>query len=146
MIFHYLCVMNRILSVLLFAATLLLSAPAALAQEPQQPNIDEIIAKQLDNLTRTFKLDEVQVFYVDSILQYNFRALNDEFEETRKGGASNAETFQSISDKWMDATDQAFERVFTEEQWKKYLKSTYGKEKMRRDKRMSERNPSASEK
>jgi hypothetical protein len=138
--------MNRFLPLLLFAATLLLSTPAALAQEPQQPNIDEIIAKQLDNLTRTFKLDEVQEFYVDSILQYNFRALNDEFEETRKGGASNAETFQAISDKWMDATDQAFERVFTEEQWKKYLKSSYGKEKMRRDKRMSERNPSASQK
>ena len=138
--------MNRILPTFLFAAALLLAAPAALAQEPQQPNVDEIIAKQLDNLTRTFKLDEVQVFYVDSILQYNFRALNDEFDETRKGGASNAETYQAISDKWMDATDQAFERVFTEEQWKKYLKSTYGKEKMRRDKRMSERNPSASEK
>lgn len=138
--------MNRILPIFLFAAALLLAAPAALAQEPQQPNVDEIIAKQLENLTRTFKLDEVQVFYVDSILQYNFRALNDEFEETRKGGASNAETYQAISDKWMDATDQAFERVFTEEQWKKYMKSTYGKEKTHRDKRMSERNPSASEK
>ena len=138
--------MNRILPIFLFAAALLLAAPAALAQEPQQPNVDEIIAKQLENLTRTFKLDEVQVSYVDSILQYNFRALNDEFEETRKGGASNAETYQAISDKWMDATDQAFERVFTEEQWKKYMKSTYGKEKTRRDKRMSERNPSASEK
>ena len=135
--------MNRILPIFLFAAALLLAAPAALAQEPQQPNVDEIIAKQLENLTRTFKLDEVQV---DSILQYNFRALNDEFDETRKGGASNAETYQAISDKWMDATDQAFERVFTEEQWKKYMKSTYGKEKTRRDKRMSERNPSASEK
>ncbi|MBR3291779.1 MAG: hypothetical protein IKI66_06325 [Bacteroidales bacterium] len=138
--------MNRILPIFLFAAALLLAAPAALAQEPQQPNVDEIIAKQLENLTRTFKLDEVQVFYVDSILQYNFRALNDEFDETRKGGASNAETYQAISDKWMDATDQAFELVFTEEQWKKYMKSTYGKEKTRRDKRMSERNPSASEK
>ena len=138
--------MNRILPIFLFAAALLLAAPAALAQEPQQPNVDEIIAKQLENLTRTFKLDEVQVFYVDSILQYNFRALNDEVEETRKGGASNAETYQAISDKWMDATDQAFELVFTEEQWKKYMKSTYGKEKTRRDKRMSERNPSASEK
>lgn len=138
--------MNRILPIFLFAAALLLAAPAVLAQEPQQPNVDEIIAKQLENLTRTFKLDEVQVFYVDSILQYNFRALNDEFDETRKGGASNAETYQAISDKWMDATDQAFERVFTEEQWKKYMKSTYGKEKTRRDKRMSERNPSASEK
>ena len=138
--------MNRIFQTLLLAATLLLCDPAAQAQEPQQPNMDEIIAKQVDNLTRSFKLDEVQVFFVDSILQYNYNAMNDAFEEAKKTGASNADTYQTISDQWMDATDQAFERLFTEEQWKKYMKSAYGKEKQRRDKRMSERNPSASEK
>jgi hypothetical protein len=138
--------MNRLFLLLLFAASLLLSAPAALAQEPQEPDLDKIIATQLDNLTRTFKLDDVQVFFVDSILQYNFRAMNDEFEQTRRTGASNNETFQIISDKWMAATDEAFERFFTEEQWKKYMKSSYGKEKIRRDKRMSDRIPASSQK
>ncbi len=136
--------MNRLFPLLLLAATLLLSAPAALAQEPQEPNIDEIVARQLENLTRTFKLDEVQEFFIDSILQYNYRAMNDAFMETKKTGASNAETYQAISDDWMQRTDEAFERIFTEDQWKKYLKSTYGKEKQRREKRMSERKPSAS--
>lgn len=136
--------MNRLFLLLLFAASLLLSTPAALAQEPQEPDLDKIIATQLDNLTRTFKLDDVQVFFVDSILQYNFRAMNDEFEQTRRTGASNNETFQIISDKWMAATDEAFERFFTEEQWKKYMKSSYGKEKIRRDKRMSDRIPASS--
>lgn len=138
--------MNRLFILLLFAASLLLSTPAALAQEPQEPDLDKIIATQLDNLTRTFKLDDVQVFFVDSILQYNFRAMNDEFEQTRRTGASNNETFQIISDKWMAATDEAFERFFTEEQWKKYMKSSYGKEKIRRDKRMSDRIPASSQK
>lgn len=138
--------MNRLFILLLFAASLLLSSPAALAQEPQEPDLDKIIATQLDNLTRTFKLDDVQVFFVDSILQYNFRAMNDEFEQTRRTGASNNETFQIISDKWMAATDEAFERFFTEEQWKKYMKSSYGKEKIRRDKRMSDRIPASSQK
>lgn len=138
--------MNRLFLLLLFAASLLLSSPAALAQEPQEPDLDKIIATQLDNLTRTFKLDDVQVFFVDSILQYNFRAMNDEFEQTRRTGASNNETFQIISDKWMAATDEAFERFFTEDQWKKYMKSSYGKEKIRRDKRMSDRIPASSQK
>lgn len=138
--------MNRLFILLLFAASLLLSSPAALAQEPQEPDLDKIIATQLDNLTRTFKLDDVQVFFVDSILQYNFRAMNDEFEQTRRTGASNNETFQIISDKWMAATDEAFERFFTEDQWKKYMKSSYGKEKIRRDKRMSDRIPASSQK
>jgi len=120
---------------------LLLSGTAfpGFAQEPQEPDINQIIATQLDNLTRTFKLDEIQVFFVDSVLQFNFPAMMDEIAKTRKTGASNSETYQAVSDKWMDATDAAFEKIFTEDQWKRYLKSSYGKEKKRRDKRISER-------
>ena len=138
--------MNRLFQILLLAAALLLRVPAAQAQEPQQPDIDQIIANQVNNLTRTFKLDEVQEFFIDSILQHNYRAMNEAFEEARKTGASNADTYQAISDQWMQATDEAFQRFFTEEQWNKYMKSTYGKEKQRREKRMRERNPASSEK
>ena len=130
--------MNRFFLILLTAAFLLIPS-LALAQEPQEPDIDKIIENQLDNLTRSFHLDDVQVFYVDSILQYNYPAMMAEYADTRKTGASNSETYQVISDKWMDATDRALEKVFTEEQWKKYLKSAYGKEKKRRDKRIAER-------
>ena len=131
--------MNRFLATILAATLLFAAAPAAWAQNPQEPDMDKIINTQLENLTRTFKLDEVQVFFVDSVLQYNFPAMQEEFEQTRKTGASNQETFQIISDKWMDATDNAFQKIFTEEQWQRYLKSSYGKEKKRRDKRMEER-------
>ena len=130
--------MNRFFLTILTAAFLLIPS-LALAQDPQEPDIDKIIENQLDNLTRSFHLDDVQVFYVDSILQYNYPAMMAEYADTRKTGASNSETYQVISDKWMDATDRALEKVFTEEQWKKYLKSAYGKEKKRRDKRIAER-------
>ena len=132
--------MNRFFLTILTAAFLLIPS-LALAQDPQEPDIDKIIENQLDNLTRSFHLDDVQVFYVDSILQYNYPAMMAEYADTRKTGASNSETYQVISDKWMDATDRALEKVFTEEQWKKYLKSAYGKEKKRREKRMQERVP-----
>jgi hypothetical protein len=138
--------MNRMFLTLLCAVAFLAAAPVLSAQEPQEPDIDKIIATQLDNLTKTFKLDEVQVFFVDSILQYNFHAMNDEFDQTRRTGASNSETYQIISDKWMAATDDAFERFFTPEQWARYMKSSYGKEKQRRDKRMSARIPASSQK
>ena len=130
--------MNRFFLTLLTAAFLLIPS-LALAQDPQEPDIDKIIENQLDNLTRSFHLDDVQVFYVDSILQYNYPAMMAEYADTRKTGASNSETYQVISDKWMDATDRALEKVFTDEQCKKYLKSAYGKEKKRRDKRIAER-------
>ena len=138
--------MKRLIPFLFAVALLFTAAPCALAQEQQEPDIDQVIQNQLDNLTKMFKLDEVQVFFVDSVLQYNFHALTDEFAETRKTGASNSDTYQAISDKWMAATDDAFERIFTPEQWAKYMKSSYGKEKKRRDKRISDRIPASSEK
>ena len=134
--------MKKAFSLFFLAGLLLLAgAPRAFAQEPQEPDIDKIVSNQIENLTKTFKLDEIQIFYVDSILNHNYPAMMDEVNQARKTGASNTETFQIISDKWMAATDEAFEKVFTEQQWQKYLKSTYGKEKKRRDKRISERMP-----
>jgi hypothetical protein len=131
--------MKRILFLSLLSATLLAAAPRLQAQEPQQPDANQIINNQLENLSKSFKLDDVQIFFVDSILQHNYPAMMDEFERTKKTGASNGETYQIISDKWMAATDEALQKVFTEDQWTKYLKSAYGKEKKRRDKRIRER-------
>lgn len=129
---------TRLLPVLL-ASMLFAPLPRAAAQDVQEPDVNQIINQQVENLTRSFKLDEVQVFFVDSILQYNYPAMMDEFSRTKKTGASNDETYLAISDKWMARTDDAFRKVFREDQWTKYLKSTYGKEKKRRDKRIQER-------
>ena len=132
----------KTLQKLAFAAMVaLVSVQTVPAQEPQQPDINEIINKLLESLTNSYKLDDVQIFYVDSILQYNYPAMMDEIEATRKTGASNSETFQAVSDKWMAATDDALEKVFTEDQWRKYMKSSFGKEKKRRDKRIADRGP-----
>lgn len=131
--------MKRLFLAILPAVLLLLSAPAATAQNPEEPDIEKILTAQLDNLTKMFKLDDVQLFFVDSVLQYNYPAMMDEIQQVRRTGASNADTYQGVSDKWMDATDRAFEKIFTKEQWAKYLKSSYGKEKKRRDKRIVER-------
>ena len=131
--------MKRIIAIALSAALFLAAAPAALAQEQQEPDMETVINNQIDNLTRTFSLDEVQVFFLDSILTHNFNAMMVEMQEARKVGASNADTYQGVSDKWMDATDIALEKIMTKEQWAKYMKSSYGKEKKRRDKRIAER-------
>ena len=131
--------MKRIIPALVSAAVLLLASQNLSAQEPTEPNLDEIINSQVENLAKLYKLDDVQMFYIDSILQYNMRAMMDEIEKARQTGASNASTYEVISDKWLSASDRAFERVFTEDQWKRYMKSSFGKEKKKRDKRISER-------
>lgn len=131
--------MERALATIL-AAFLFIAVPQALAQDPQQqPDIDEIINSQVENLEKLYHLDEVQVFFVDSVLQNNMKAMMEEIEQVRRTGASNATTFEAVSDKWLSATDEAFERIFTEDQWKKYMKSSFGKEKKKRDKRIAER-------
>ena len=99
----------------LTGALLLFDVSGAFAQEPQEPDIDKIVSNQIENLTKSFKLDDIQVFFVDSILQYNYPAMMEELNKTKRTGASNDETFQAISDKWMAATDEALEKVFTEE-------------------------------
>ncbi|MBO4536628.1 MAG: hypothetical protein J5702_05420 [Bacteroidales bacterium] len=131
--------MKKVFLLFIAAALFSAAAPRALAQEPQEPNLDEIINKQIENLTRMFDLDDIQVFFLDSILQFNYNSLQEEVKQTRKTGASNTETYQIISDKWMARTDEALEKLFTAEQWAKYQKSTYGKEKKRRDKRIADR-------
>ena len=128
----------RIAAISVLALTL--SVFQAFAQDPnQQPNLDEIINNQVENLAKIYKLDDVQIFFVDSVLQYNMKAMMDEIEQVRHSGASSASTFEVVSDKWLSATDQAFERIFTADQWKKYMKSSFGKEKAKRDKRIKER-------
>lgn len=51
--------MKRLFFLLILTVLLPATAPRALAQEPQEPNLDEIINGQIENLTRLFKLDEV---------------------------------------------------------------------------------------
>jgi len=109
------------------------------AQEPDEAETEKMISQEIEALEKLFELDEIQLFYVDSILQHNVTALMDEINELRKGGAEYQESYIMVTDKWLDLTDKAFQTVFTEEQWKKYMKSNFGREKIKRDKRIAKR-------
>lgn len=125
---------------LIFAAAALMTFPtAASAQNIEESEIKELVTKQISNLTNQFQLDEIQEFFVDSILWNNIPAMIEEYEAVKKTGATIQESYQVVADKWSDATDKALEKVFTKEQWSKYLKSSFGKEKEKRDKRIAKR-------
>ena len=124
-----------------FVAFLLILASfsAAYAQQQEEPDIDKIINDYIENLCKQYDLDEVQIFLIDSTLQTNYPGMLEDFHELKAGGASSTELFQAASDKWMDKTDKSFEKIFTPAQWKKYMKSSAGKEMRQREKRMAER-------
>lgn len=121
------------------AAFILLLSLTAVGQEQEAPSAEKFAADHLEFLVRNIGIDEIQAFFADSVYQHNFKGLIDEAEALKKSGMSVTNVYEAVSDKWMDRTDKALEQILTPEQWKKYLKTTFGKEKAKRDKRMAKR-------
>ncbi|MBP9992033.1 MAG: hypothetical protein KBS73_01145 [Bacteroidales bacterium] len=118
---------------------LMMTALPALGQEQEKPSPEKFAADHIEFLVRNLEIDEIQVFYADSIYQHNFFELIEEMESLKKKGMSANSVYEEVSDKWLDATDRALEKILTPEQWKKYLRTSFGKEKAKRDKRMAKR-------
>ena len=109
---------------------------AALAQQPQEePDIYDIVEKETERLQGLLDLEDWQDFYVDSTLMHNFPQMQQEMEKLQKARVGNTSIYISIQDKWMEATDRSYEKFFTPQQWKKYLKSGAERAQKQRDKR-----------
>ena len=114
--------MNFKLAFVLFA--LLLFSPCfGQNQQPEKP-IHEIASEQADLIRRDLNLNDVQVFYLDSILLSNFEGVTKEIEELRAAGRQNDKTYEEIRKKWQEKTLNAVERVFDKKQFEKYMKVT----------------------
>ena len=120
----------------IFVAVLALAASAGLyAQEQKEPDFYELAEKETERLQRVVKLEEWQVFYVDSILVHDYMAMNDDLQRLQADKISNSSIYQSVQDKWFDRIDAAFRKFFTDEQWALYLKQGAAKAQKARAKR-----------
>lgn len=99
------------------------------------PSTEEIAEKESDKLGELLKLEDWQIFYVDSTLRHNLIKLKEEIAELQKSHVSNNSLYSSIQDKWMERTDSTFKAIFSKIQWKKYLKTEAGKAYKSREKR-----------
>ena len=95
----------------------------------------EYIDTQVKKLVDQLDLEYWQEFYVDSTLTHDLVAMEEELTELQKTKVGNADIYQSVQDKWMQRIDDSYHRFFTEEQWKKYWKSTGQRNQKARDKR-----------
>lgn len=112
----------------------------AFAQEQEKPkDIPTIAAESADYLMEVLKLEDYQVFQVDSTFQYNYSMMSKELDDLKKSGAMSTERYQMVSDKWMNANDTTFKMIFTDQQWSRYLKCKFAHDKKARDKRMKAR-------
>ncbi len=105
------------------------------SQEEQEKKLSEYIQKEVDRLEMTLKLEDWQVFYVDSILNHDYRAMHEEMNNLSSAKVSNYDIYTKASDKWAENIYNAFRKVLNDNQWEKYLKSGAARDKKAREKR-----------
>lgn len=101
----------------------------------QEKQLLEYIDKEVQRLSSTLSLKYWQEFYVDSTLNHNLHAMQEELEGLQATKVSNPDFYVAVQDKWMQAIYDAYQRFLDEDQWKKYLKSGAAREQKARDKR-----------
>ena len=136
--------MKRFLLLLALSAVFCGTAPKAAAQDQKTPEqrekeFYEAIEQQVEKLETQLNLESWQVFYVDSILTHDYKAMQDELTDLRNKKVSNTDMYYEIQDKWQEKMYVAFEKVFDENQWAKYLKSGAARDKKNRDKRLAKK-------
>ena len=124
---------------ILFAAGIFifLSQTTLRAQNQQQQKemtFEEMVAKEAERLQKVLNLGDHQLFWVDSILTHDMAAMQTEIEKLRRQGIQEYSSFKVIQDKWIAKKDTAFMKIFSQEQWEKYLKLEK-KEKPKKEKR-----------
>ena len=124
---------------LLFLMLLVPGVALAQQQAPQTPEqrekqMYENIQKQVDNMAESLDLEDWQIFYVDSILVHDYKAMQAELTDLQKQKVSNTNMYYDVQYKWMDKIYDAYGKLFDEDQWAKYLKSGAAREKKTRDK------------
>ncbi len=119
---------------------LFLSAGVSAQNPPQTPEqrekqMTEFIDKEVKRLTDMLDLEYWQEFYVDSTLNHDLRARQEEILDMQKARVENSDLYMAVSDKWMEKIDASFKRFFTDEQWEKYWKSGAKRAQKEREKR-----------
>ena len=106
-------------------------------QRKAEQEFYESITTMVDQLAERLDLNDAQIFYVDSILTHDYKAMQDELQALQSKKVSNSTLYYDVQDKWQEQIYNSFHRVFNDEQWAKYQKSGAGRAKKSRDKRMA---------
>ncbi len=109
----------------------------AQAQKEAEEKLYESVDREVERLTNLLDLDDAQIFYVDSILTHDLKAVQDDFATLARQKVTNMDIYEDARLRWMDKIYYAYEKIFNEEQWAKYLKSGAARDKKNRDKRLA---------
>lgn len=94
-------------------------------------------SQQAVQISEQLGLEYWQEFYVDSLLKVEYVRYYEEYQKLVKEKVSGIEIYQRLQDESMERIDNFYQSVFTDEQWKKYLKMGAGKAQKDRQKRLN---------
>ena len=107
--------------------------------EEEEKQLRKAIDAQIENYTDLLKLEDWQIFYLDSILTNDFSAMMAELKELSQAKVSNQDAYMIVQDKWSEQIYNSLKGVFDDNQWAKYEKSGAARDKKARDKRAAKR-------
>lgn len=128
-----------LLAILGLSLTLTGFAQEQLTPEQEEKKMREGIELLVLRYEESLDLEVWQTFYVDSILVHNYNAMAEETKALAMNRVENGDLYTMISDKWEDETYNAFRKILTDEQWKKYLKGGASRAKKAREVRAKKR-------
>ena len=100
-----------------------------MSPEEKEKKMDEFIQKEIEKLESNLKLEDWQVFYTDSILNHDYRAMQKELDELQEAKVSSNDLYIQANDKWAEKIYNAMHKVLNEEQWARYNKGDAGRAK-----------------
>ena len=124
-----------LLSLMAMTLTVTAMAQAPMSPEEEAKKLRESIDKEVDRLTGLLDLEDWQIFYVDSTLTHNLEAMMAESKQMQMSKVTNMDLYYLSMDKWNELTDQQYEKIFTKQQWDRYMNTGGKKAKKAREKR-----------
>ena len=100
----------------------LCSTQLSAQQQPEQKSPEEMAIDEANKLEKELMLNGAQLFYVDSTLRNNFMGLSDDMQALRTRGSQDMNSYNTIREKWISKTMEAFKGILDEQQYIKYLK------------------------
>ncbi|MCR5002818.1 MAG: hypothetical protein K5984_00455 [Bacteroidales bacterium] len=105
------------------------------SKEEIEKQLYEYVEKEVSKYESQLALEDWQIFYADSILTYNLKSMQAEYDKYVEAKIANSDLYTKVADKWNEKTYDAMKAILNDKQWAKYLKLGAGKEKKARDKR-----------
>ncbi|MDO5442675.1 MAG: hypothetical protein Q4G10_03295 [Bacteroidia bacterium] len=104
-------------------------------QKKAEQEFYESITTMVDRYADQLDLDDAQIFYADSILTHDYKAMQEELNALQAKKVANSDLYYNVQDKWQEQIYNSFRQILDDEQWAKYQKSGAERAKKNRDKR-----------